>query len=145
MERLDHTRAVAAALLHLSEANAHHVSADDNWTDHSVLSRKVDTLVDGYLVSFATSAKQTAAMRKKLGDEFLGLAPFTELSYRIWRRIMQDMADVPEPPLRVTSDQLLPDLDFSAQAAFIPQRAAATHPPDGGRAPLPAFLGRAKA
>ena len=108
MERLDHTRTVAAALVQLG---------DSAGADHPGLSYKVDTLVDGYLVSFASSAKQTTAMRKILADEFLSLAPFTELSYRIWRRIMREEAEAPEPPLRVASDLLLPDLDFSSQAA----------------------------
>jgi hypothetical protein len=107
MERLDHTRTVAAALVQLGDA----------CLDHGVLSRKVDTLVDAYLVSFASSARQTTAMRKILADEFLSLAPFTELSYRIWRRIMREDTDAPEPPLRVSSDLLLPDLDFCPQAA----------------------------
>jgi hypothetical protein len=112
MERLDHTRTVAAALVHLGEAGFDHAG-----TDRTILAHKVDTLVDGYLVSFASSAKQTTAMRKILADEFLAAAPFTELSYRIWRRIMREDTDAPEPPLRVSSDLLLPDLDFCSQAA----------------------------
>jgi hypothetical protein len=107
MERLDQTRTVAAALVQLSDAGS----------DHAGLSNKVDTLVDGYLVSFNTSAKHTAAMRKILADEFLSVAPFTEASYRIWRRILREEADTPEPPLRVSSELLLPDLDFCPQAA----------------------------
>jgi hypothetical protein len=112
MERLDHTRTVAAALVQLGDSGLDHAGAD-----RTILARKVDTLVDGYLVSFASSAKQTTAMRKILADEFLSLAPFTELSYRIWRRIMREDTDAPEPPLRVSSDLLLPDLDFSSQSA----------------------------
>jgi hypothetical protein len=102
MERLDHTRTVVAALVHLEGADLAPVA----------LPRKVDALVDGYLASFITSAKQTAAMRKILGDEFLSLAPFSELSYRIWRRIMLEDADVPEPPLRASNDVLLPSVDL---------------------------------
>ena len=112
MERLNHTRTVAAALVQLGEAFTESVS-----TDHAGLSGRVDALVDAYLVSFASSARHTAAMRKILADEFLGLAPFTELSYRIWRRIMREDADLPEPVLRVASELLLPDLDFGARAA----------------------------
>jgi hypothetical protein len=118
MERLDHTRTVAAALLQLEAVDF----------DRAVLSRKVDTLVDAYLVSFNVSARQTTAMRKILADEFLAAAPFTEQSYRIWRRIMHEDADLPEPVLHVASDQLLPELDFSSRPAFIPQRAAAAKP-----------------
>jgi hypothetical protein len=117
MERLDHTRTVAAALVHLGDAGNDSASLDHAGNDHAVLVHKVDTLVDGYLVSFASSAKQTTAMRKILADEFLAAAPFTELSYRIWRRIMREDTDAPEPPLRVSSDLLLPDLDFCPQAA----------------------------
>jgi hypothetical protein len=107
MERLDQTRTVAAALVQLSDAGA----------DNPGLSGRVDTLVDAYLVSFASSARHTAAMRKILADEFLSLAPFTELSYRIWRRIMREDTDAPEPLLHVSSELLLPDLDFCPQAA----------------------------
>jgi hypothetical protein len=126
MERLDHTRTFAAALVHLGDACGE--SADHAGADHTVLSRKVDKLVDAHLVSFNTSAKQTLAMRKILADEFLNLAPFTELSYRIWRRIMREDTDAPEPPLRVASECLLPDLDFPPPAPFIPQRAVAVLP-----------------
>ena len=107
MERLDQTRTVAAALVQLSDAGA----------DNPGLSGRVDTLVDAYLVSFASSARHTAAMRKILADEFLSLAPFTELSYRIWRRILREDADAPEPLLHVSSELLLPDLDFVSKAA----------------------------
>jgi hypothetical protein len=136
MERLDHTRTVAAALVQLEASGF----------DRACLSGKVDALVDAYLVSFNVSAKQTAAMRKILADEFLSLAPFTELSYRIWRRIMRDDTDLPEPVLRVASDLLLPELDFTPPAAFIRQHvAAATRPPADRRGPLRAFFGRGRA
>ena len=118
MERLDHMQTVVAALVHIGDAGA----------DAAGLSGKVDKLVDGYLVSFNVSAMQTTAMRKILADEFLATAPFTELSYRIWRRIMREDAETPEPVLRVASDQLLPDLDFSARPVFVPQRPAAPKP-----------------
>jgi hypothetical protein len=137
VERLDHTRTVAAALVQLEASSF----------DRACLSGKVDTLVDGYLVSFNVSAKQTAAMRKILADEFLSLAPFTELSYRIWRRIMREDTDLPEPVLRVASDMLLPDVDFPLPVVFIPQRTAATTRPSEvvGRRPLRAFFSRGKA
>jgi hypothetical protein len=132
MERLDHTRTVAAALVQLEASGF----------DRACLSGKVDTLVDGYLVSFNVSAKQTAAMRKILADEFLSLAPFTEQSYRIWRRIMRDDTDLPEPVLRVASGSLLPDVDFPPPAPFIPQRVPATPPqPAAGKARR-SFFGR---
>lgn len=115
MERVDHTRTVAAALVQLQATGL----------DRAGLSGKVDRLVDAYLVSFNVSAMQTTAMRKILADEFLATAPFTEISYRIWRRIMREEAETPEPVLRVASDQLLPDLDFSSRPVFTPQRAAA--------------------
>jgi hypothetical protein len=120
MERLDHTRTVAAALVQLGDAGI-----DGIGTDHVGLSRKVDALVDGYLITFNTSARETAAKRKVLADEFLAHAPFTELSYRVWRRIMRDDTDLPEPMLRVTSASLLPDVDFPRPAAVIRQHAAA--------------------
>jgi hypothetical protein len=118
MARLDHMQTIVAALVHLGDAGP----------DCAGLSGKVDKLVDGYLVSFNVSALQTTAMRKILADEFLATAPFTELSYRIWRRIMREDAETPEPVLRVASDQLLPDLDFAARPVFTPQRAAAPKP-----------------
>jgi len=98
MERLDHTGTVASALLRLADTGLDRVGMD-----RVVLSRKVDALVDAYLVSFNVSAKQTAAMRKILADEFLATAPFNEQSYRIWRRIMHEDAETPEPVLRVAS------------------------------------------
>jgi len=124
MERLDHMQTVVAALLHLGDAGP-----DCAGKDHAGLSGKVDKLVDGYLVSFNVSAMQTTAMRKILADEFLATAPFTELSYRIWRRIMREDAETPEPVLRVASEQLLPDLDFSARPVFTPQQRPAAPKP----------------
>ncbi|MGA9008553.1 MAG: hypothetical protein WBE48_25280 [Xanthobacteraceae bacterium] len=107
MERLNHTRTVAAALVQLQAAGL----------DRARLCVRVDALVNAYLVSFIVSAKQMAAMRKILGDEFLASAPLTELSYRMWRRIMLQDTDLPEPVLRVASDELLPDVDFTSRAA----------------------------
>jgi hypothetical protein len=107
MERLNHAHTVAAALVQLESAGL----------DRAKLCVKVDALVNAYLARFIVSAKQTAAMRKILGDEFLSQAPLTELSYRIWRRIMHQDTDLPEPVLRVASDQLLPDVDFGSRAA----------------------------
>jgi hypothetical protein len=141
MERLDHTRTVVAALVHLGDAGFDRQSNDRVGADHVVLSRKVDDLVDGYLVTFNTSARQTAAMRKILADEFLAAAPFTELSYRVWRRILHDDTDLPEPPLRVTSDLLLPELDFTSPPKYTPQRAAAPRPSASGRGLLRSFFG----
>ncbi|HZC57113.1 MAG TPA: hypothetical protein VE396_13875 [Xanthobacteraceae bacterium] len=120
MERLDHTRTVVAALMHLGDAGS----------DCAGLPRKVDALVDAYLVSFSISAKQTAAMRKLLADEFLAAAPFTELSYRIWRRIMQDDTDAPEPLLRVSSELLLPEVDFTSIARKPGALSQRVRPPD---------------
>jgi hypothetical protein len=148
MERLDHTRTVVAALVHLGDAGFDQQTNDRAGADHVVLSRKVDALVDGYLVTFNTSARQTAAMRKILADEFLAAAPFTELSYRVWRRIMRDGTDLPEPPVRVTSELLLPAVDFVLPAVdfvtpadFVPQSAPARKPLDGGRRSLRSFFG----
>lgn len=107
MERLNHTRTVAAALVQLQAAGL----------DRARLCVRVDALVNAYLVRFIVSAKQMAAMRKILGDEFLASAPLTELSYRMWRRIMLQDTDLPEPVLRVASDELLPDVDFTSRAA----------------------------
>lgn len=144
MEQLDHTRTVAAALVHLGDPGSgkDHASKDHTGTDHACLSRKVDALVDAYLVSFNTSARQTTAMRKILADEFLKLAPFTELSYRIWRRIQREDTDAPEPPLRVASDVLLPDVDFPPPTPFVPQRAAAVPPPRAAAKPPRSFFRR---
>jgi hypothetical protein len=136
MARLDHTRTVAAALVQLEAAGLDHAGLD-----HTGLSRKVDALVDAYLVSFNVSAKQTAAMRKILADEFLATAPFNEQSYRIWRRIMHEDAESPEPVLRVASGQLLPELDFSPRAPFVPQRAPAQKPSDLARKAPRSFFG----
>ena len=137
MERLNHTRTVAAALVQLQAAGL----------DRARLCVKVDALVNAHLVSFIVSARQTQAMRKILGDEFLSLAPLTELSYRMWRRIMLQDTDLPEPVLRVASDMLLPDVDFPLPVVFIPQRTAATISPSEvvGRRPLRAFFSRGKA
>ncbi len=136
MEQLDHTGTVASALLRLADTGLDRVGMD-----RVVLSRKVDALVDAYLVSFNVSAKQTAAMRKILADEFLATAPFNEQSYRIWRRIMHEDAETPEPVLRVASDQLLPELDFSPRAPFVPQREAAQKPSDLARKAPRSFFG----
>jgi len=138
MERLDHMQTVVAALVHLGDAGPDCAGKDAG------LSGKVDKLVDGYLVSFNVSALQTTAMRKILADEFLATAPFTELSYRIWRRIMREDAETPEPVLRVASHQLLPDLDFSPrtpQPLRAPQRAPAQKPADLARKAPRSFFG----
>jgi hypothetical protein len=137
MERLDHTRTVVAALVHLGDAGIDHTRID-----HAGLSGKVDALVDAHLVSFSSSARHTAAMRKILADEFLAAAPFTELSYRIWRRILRDDTGAAEPPLRVASDLLLPELDFPPPVAFIPDRAATRPSAERGRRSLRSFFGR---
>ena len=139
MERVDHIATVVAALVHLGDAGA-----DQAGKDRAGLARKVDALVDGYLVSFNVSARQTAAMRKILADQFLAVAPFNEQSYRIWRRIMHEDAETPEPVLRVASDQLLPDLDFSPRtprAPLVPQRPPAQKPSDLARKAPRSFFG----
>lgn len=46
---------------------------------------KVDGLVDDHLVG--CSPQQASGRRAELARAFLNAAPFTELSYRIWRRI----------------------------------------------------------
>jgi hypothetical protein len=131
MERLDHTRTVAAALVQLEASGF----------DRARLCVDVDKLVNAYLAGFIVSAKQTTAMRKILGDEFLAAAPLTELSYRIWRRIMREDTDLPEPVLHVASDQLLPDVDFPPPAPFIPQRAPVQKPADLARKAPRSFFG----
>lgn len=70
----------------------------------------VDAVVEAYLGGF--DAAQTAAERTGLADEFLAAAPFAELSYRIWRRILRDDNYLPEEQVRVPSELLLPSVDF---------------------------------
>lgn len=94
MERLDHPRTVADLVA----------------LDGSDLAGRVDALVDACLE--ASGGAPAAAIRNRLADEFLAAAPFTALSYRIWRRILRDDTQLPELPERVPSELLLPDLDF---------------------------------
>lgn len=82
--------------------------------DGKDLPGRVDALVDAYL---GFGAAQTPAIRNRLAEEFLAAAPFTELSYRIWRRILRDDTDMPEDPVRLPSDLLLPAVDFGRHAA----------------------------
>lgn len=51
------------------------------------LARKVDAIVDSYVVGFG---RQTRSMREELANAFQTEAPPTELSARIWLRILRD-------------------------------------------------------
>jgi hypothetical protein len=113
MERLDQARGIQTRTV-----------AELLTLDVGGLPAKVDALVDVYLEGFG--AAQTIAMRTELADEFLAAAPFTELSYRIWRRILRDDNYLPEERVRVPSDQLLPEVDLIS-ADFGPRSAAADH------------------
>ena len=76
---------------------------------------QVDALVDAYLVGWDT--EQFCSKRSELAHEFLNAAPFTELSYRIWRRIAGEGADdcaEAQVELVTPSMQFLPTVEFSA-------------------------------
>ena len=75
MERVDHTRTVAAALVQLQAVVLIAPAVRQGRTG----------LVDAYPVSFNVSAMQTTAMRRISPATRLATAPFTEISYRIWR------------------------------------------------------------
>lgn len=88
---------------------------------------RVDALVDACMVGFDLG--QAPILRRELAREFLTAAPFTELSYRIWRRIgREDQGDGQEAPLefRCQSQRFLPTVDFvtpmRADAATIHRR-----------------------
>jgi len=78
MLRLDHSGTIAALVA----------------LDGAELPHRVDALVDAYLGGFG--AAQTVAMRRSLADHFLTAAPFSERSYRVWRRILREQDDRPE-------------------------------------------------
>lgn len=69
---------------------------------------QVDNLVEAHLAG--TDPEQFWQKRAKLALEFLDAAPFSELSYRIWRRISGDSDD--EMPNQNPSTQFLPTVDF---------------------------------
>jgi hypothetical protein len=70
--------------------------------------RHVDSLIDAYLVG--TDSEQLWQKRAELALEFLDAAPFSELSYRIWRRISGEDDD--EMLNQYPSMQFLPPVDF---------------------------------
>ena len=75
---------------------------------------RVDALVDAYLVGW--DPEQFCSKRGELAHEFLNAAPFTELSYRIWRRIAgEDGDDCADAQLAFTtpSERFLPPVEFS--------------------------------
>lgn len=76
---------------------------------------RVDALVDAYLA--AAGSGDTVIARNALAEEFLAAAPFTAVSYRIWRRILRDDTDLPELPVRVPSELLLPPIEFMRRRA----------------------------
>ena len=70
---------------------------------------QVDALVDAYLVG--TDAWQFSQRRAELAHGFLNAAPFSELSYRIWRRIAGE-GDDGEMVLQSRSVEFLPPVEF---------------------------------
>jgi hypothetical protein len=56
-------------------------------SDSVDLARKVDAIVDPYVAGFG---RQTRSMRDELANAFHTEAPPTELSARIWLRILRD-------------------------------------------------------
>ena len=74
----------------------------------SEISSQVDDLVDAYLAG--TDPELFWQKRAELALEFLEAAPFSELSYRIWRRISGEGDD--EMPNQYPSTQFLPSVDF---------------------------------
>jgi hypothetical protein len=81
--------------------------------DGADLPGRVDALVDAYLVGFG--AAQTAVMRRSLADKFLTAAPFSERSYRVWRRILREedaVQEVREAKPWTPSAMLLPAIDL---------------------------------
>lgn len=74
----------------------------------------VDTLVDAYLVG--GDPERFSSQRGELAHEFLNAAPFTELSYRIWRRIAGEESDEyadTQLASATPSEQFLPSVEFS--------------------------------
>jgi hypothetical protein len=74
----------------------------------SDLPRRIDASIDAYLVG--TDPEQFWQKRAELALEFLDAAPFSELSYRIWRRISGEADD--EMAYQYPSTQFLPPVDF---------------------------------
>jgi len=75
---------------------------------------RVDALVDAYLVGW--HSLQFCSKRSELAHEFLNAAPFTELSYLIWRRIAgEDDGDCADAQFAFTtpSERFLPPVEFS--------------------------------
>ncbi|HEX4043540.1 MAG TPA: hypothetical protein VHY10_17710 [Xanthobacteraceae bacterium] len=70
---------------------------------------QVDALVDAYLVG--TDPGQLWQRRAELAHEFLNAAPFSELSYRIWRRIAGE-DDNGEMMFQARSMEFLPPVEF---------------------------------
>jgi hypothetical protein len=56
-------------------------------TDGVDLARKVDAIVDSYVVGFG---RQKRSLRDELANAFHTVAPPTDLSARIWIRILRD-------------------------------------------------------
>lgn len=73
----------------------------------SDLPGQVDALVDAYLVG--TDPEQFWQKRAELALGFLDAAPFSELSYRIWRRIAGEGDDM---PFQSPSMEFLPPVEF---------------------------------
>jgi hypothetical protein len=75
---------------------------------------EVDALVDAYLIG--QDPEHFYCRRSELAHEFLNAAPFTELSYRIWRRIAGENGDEHAEPQSVSvtpSERFLPPVEFS--------------------------------
>jgi hypothetical protein len=77
---------------------------------------KVDASVDAYLVGW--DPQQFCSKRSELAHEFLNAAPFTDLSYLIWRRIAgvdgEDCADA-QLVSTTPSERFLPQVEFSVR------------------------------
>jgi hypothetical protein len=75
---------------------------------------QVDALVDAYLAGW--DPEQFCSKRSELAHEFLNTAPFTELSYRTWRRIAgEDDDDFAETQVAfiAPSMRFLPTVEFA--------------------------------
>jgi hypothetical protein len=75
---------------------------------------RVDAIVDAYLVGW--DPREFCGKRSELAHEFLNAAPFTELSYLIWRRIAgEDGDDCANAQFAITSpsERFLPPVEFS--------------------------------
>jgi hypothetical protein len=74
---------------------------------------RVDAIVDAYLVGW--DPQEFCSKRSELAHEFLNAAPFTELSYFIWRRIAgEDGDDCANSQFAFTtpSERFLPQVEF---------------------------------